>query len=38
MSIVSLVAGGNRGIGREARRQLAGRGHVGLLTARPVPW
>jgi NAD(P)-dependent dehydrogenase (short-subunit alcohol dehydrogenase family) len=34
MSIVSLVTGGNRGIGREVCRQLAERGHAVLLTAR----
>jgi len=38
MSIVSLVTGGNRGIGREVYRPLAKRGHAGLLTAQPVPW
>ncbi len=32
--LVCLVTGGNRGIGREACRQLAGRGHTALLTAR----
>jgi len=31
---VSLVTGGNRGIGREVCRQLAGRGHIVVLTAR----
>jgi NAD(P)-dependent dehydrogenase (short-subunit alcohol dehydrogenase family) len=34
MSTISLVTGGNRGIGREICRQLAKRGHVALLTAR----
>ena len=34
MSTVSLVTGGNRGIGREVCRQLAELGHVVLLTAR----
>jgi NAD(P)-dependent dehydrogenase (short-subunit alcohol dehydrogenase family) len=34
LTIVSLVTGGNRGIGREACRQLAARGHTVLLTAR----
>ena len=34
MSTVSLVTGGNRGIGREVCRQLAGRGHAVVLTAR----
>jgi NAD(P)-dependent dehydrogenase (short-subunit alcohol dehydrogenase family) len=34
MSIISLVTGGNRGIGREVCRQLAERGHTVLLTAR----
>ena len=34
MSTVSLVTGGNRGIGREICRQLAGRGHAVVLTAR----
>ena len=34
MSTVSLVTGGNRGIGREVCRQLAGRGHTVVLTAR----
>ena len=34
MSTVSLVTGGNRGIGREVCRQLAERGHTVLLTAR----
>jgi NAD(P)-dependent dehydrogenase (short-subunit alcohol dehydrogenase family) len=34
MSIVSLVTGGNRGIGREVCLQLAERGHAVLLTAR----
>ncbi|MGW4161393.1 SDR family oxidoreductase [Streptomyces sp. NPDC004788] len=31
---ISLVTGGNRGIGRETARQLAGLGHVVLLSAR----
>ena len=34
MSTVSLVTGGNRGIGREVCRQLAELGHTVLLTAR----
>jgi NAD(P)-dependent dehydrogenase (short-subunit alcohol dehydrogenase family) len=34
MSTVSLVTGGNRGIGREVCRQLAGLGHAVVLTAR----
>jgi len=34
MSTVTLVTGGNRGIGREVCRQLAERGHTVLLTAR----
>jgi NAD(P)-dependent dehydrogenase (short-subunit alcohol dehydrogenase family) len=34
MPIVSLVTGGNRGIGREVCRQLAERGHAVVLTAR----
>jgi NAD(P)-dependent dehydrogenase (short-subunit alcohol dehydrogenase family) len=34
MSTVSLVTGGNRVIGREVCRQLAGRGHAVVLTAR----
>jgi NAD(P)-dependent dehydrogenase (short-subunit alcohol dehydrogenase family) len=34
MSTVSLVTGGNRGIGREVCRRLAELGHVVLLTAR----
>jgi NAD(P)-dependent dehydrogenase (short-subunit alcohol dehydrogenase family) len=34
MSTVSLVTGGNRGIGREVCRQLAARGHAVILTAR----
>jgi NAD(P)-dependent dehydrogenase (short-subunit alcohol dehydrogenase family) len=34
MTTVSLVTGANRGIGREVCRQLAGRGHTVLLTAR----
>jgi NAD(P)-dependent dehydrogenase (short-subunit alcohol dehydrogenase family) len=34
MSTVSLVTGGNRGIGREVCRQLAERGHAVVLTAR----
>src|SRR6266567_4767300 len=34
MSTVSLVTGGNRGIGREVCRQLAGRGQTVVLTAR----
>lgn len=34
MSTVSLVTGGNRGIGREVCHQLAARGHTVLLTAR----
>ena len=34
MSTVSLVTGGNRGIGLEVCRQLAERGHVVVLTAR----
>ena len=33
MSTVSLVTGGNRGIGREVCRQLAARGHAVILTA-----
>src|SRR6059058_2986717 len=36
MCSVSLVTGGNRGIGREVCRQLAERGHTVLLTARAV--
>ena len=34
MNTVSLVTGGNRGIGREICRQLAERGHAVVLTAR----
>jgi NAD(P)-dependent dehydrogenase (short-subunit alcohol dehydrogenase family) len=34
MTTVSLVTGGNRGIGREVGRQLAERGHAVVLTAR----
>jgi NAD(P)-dependent dehydrogenase (short-subunit alcohol dehydrogenase family) len=34
MSTVSLVTGGNRGIGREVCRQLAALGHTVILTAR----
>ena len=34
MSTVTLVTGGNRGIGREVCRQLADRGHTVMLTAR----
>src|SRR5437763_1009914 len=34
MSTVTLVTGGNRGIGREVCRQLADRGHHVVLTAR----
>jgi NAD(P)-dependent dehydrogenase (short-subunit alcohol dehydrogenase family) len=34
VSTVTLVTGGNRGIGREVCRQLAARGHTVLLTAR----
>jgi len=34
MSIVALVTGGNRGIGREVCRQLAEQGHDVVLTAR----
>jgi NAD(P)-dependent dehydrogenase (short-subunit alcohol dehydrogenase family) len=34
MTTVSLVTGGNRGIGREVARQLAERGHTVVLTAR----
>jgi NAD(P)-dependent dehydrogenase (short-subunit alcohol dehydrogenase family) len=34
MSTVSLVTGGNRGIGREVCRQLAEQGHEVVLTAR----
>jgi NAD(P)-dependent dehydrogenase (short-subunit alcohol dehydrogenase family) len=34
MTTVSLVTGGNRGIGREVARQLAERGHAVVLTAR----
>jgi NAD(P)-dependent dehydrogenase (short-subunit alcohol dehydrogenase family) len=34
MSTVSMVTGGNRGIGREVCRQLAERGHTVVLTAR----
>lgn len=33
---ISLVTGGNRGIGREVCRQLAGLGHTVLLTARDL--
>jgi NAD(P)-dependent dehydrogenase (short-subunit alcohol dehydrogenase family) len=36
VSTVTLVTGGNRGIGREVCRQLAARGHTVLLTARRV--
>ena len=38
MSTVSLVTGGNRGIGREVCRQLAQRGHAVVLTARSASW
>jgi NAD(P)-dependent dehydrogenase (short-subunit alcohol dehydrogenase family) len=34
MSTITLVTGGNRGIGREVCRQLAGRGRAVILTAR----
>ena len=34
MGTISLVTGGNRGIGLEVCRQLAERGHTVLLTAR----
>ncbi|WP_328623587.1 SDR family oxidoreductase [Streptomyces sp. NBC_00354] len=34
---VSLVTGGNRGIGREVCRQLGALGHTVLLTARSLP-
>ena len=34
VTTVSLVTGGNRGIGREVCRQLAGLGHAVVLTAR----
>jgi NAD(P)-dependent dehydrogenase (short-subunit alcohol dehydrogenase family) len=34
--VISLVTGGNRGIGREVCRQLAERGHTVVLTARSV--
>jgi|SRR3954470_19923177 NAD(P)-dependent dehydrogenase (short-subunit alcohol dehydrogenase family) len=34
MNTISLVTGGNRGIGREVCRQLAARGHTVILTAR----
>jgi NAD(P)-dependent dehydrogenase (short-subunit alcohol dehydrogenase family) len=34
VNTVTLVTGGNRGIGREVCRQLAARGHAVLLTAR----
>ena len=34
LTTVSLVTGGNRGIGREVCRQLAGLGHDVVLTAR----
>ena len=34
MSTITLVTGGNRGIGREVCRQLADRGHNVVLTAR----
>jgi NAD(P)-dependent dehydrogenase (short-subunit alcohol dehydrogenase family) len=37
MNTVSLVTGGNRGIGLEVCRQLAERGHSVLLTARSAP-
>jgi NAD(P)-dependent dehydrogenase (short-subunit alcohol dehydrogenase family) len=33
MSAISLVTGGNRGIGREVCRQLAAIGHTVILTA-----
>jgi NAD(P)-dependent dehydrogenase (short-subunit alcohol dehydrogenase family) len=36
MSAISLVTGGNRGIGREVCRQLAASGHTVILTARSV--
>ncbi|WP_242905193.1 SDR family oxidoreductase [Actinomadura terrae] len=34
--MIALVTGGNRGIGREVCRELAGRGHTVLLTARSL--
>ena len=34
MNTISLVTGANRGIGREACRQLADLGHTVVLTAR----
>jgi NAD(P)-dependent dehydrogenase (short-subunit alcohol dehydrogenase family) len=34
VTTISLVTGGNRGIGREVCRQLAARGHTVILTAR----
>ena len=37
MDIVSLVTGGNRGIGKEVCRQLAALGHTVILTARSQP-
>ena len=35
-STITLITGGNRGIGKEAARQLVAKGHTVILTSRSV--